>query len=108
MVWIMAAELQGKYTIISNSNYESAADLWLPHVFILWHDEQNQMRSQHFDNLGQCFHTRAAAEDFGLAVARACIIGKFEARVVETATREGTPTADGRTLQSSRQSKSIG
>jgi hypothetical protein len=76
MVWIMAAELQGKYLIVSRSDYKCEVEAWLPKVFVLWHDEENQMRSRHFENLGRCFKTQTAAEDFGITVARAWIIDK--------------------------------
>jgi hypothetical protein len=76
----MATQLQGKYLIISGSEYNGEVEAWLPHSFIMWNDEyhvergreQNTLR--HFENVGRCFPTQTAADNFGFTVARAWIV----------------------------------
>ena len=76
---LMAAELIGKYLIVSRADYKSEENAWLPYVLVMWNDEDEEWHfySRHFENIGRAFETQKGAENFGLTVARAWITDKL-------------------------------
>ena len=73
----MAAELIGKYLIVSRADYKSEENAWLPYVIVMWNDEDRHFYSRHIENLGRVFETQKGAENFGFTVARAWITDKL-------------------------------
>ena len=71
----MAAEVHGKYLIVSKPLPNPVKEVWHPHCIVMWSGADGS-HSRHFQN-PSTFDTEEEAIFFGLTVARAWIRNQF-------------------------------